>query len=403
MTVLFGHPTGNPNSHHAALAYFEADRLEAFCTAWMPSETVLGLLARLPPLRAPAQRLGRRRFAPLDAAPKIEGAARELRRLAIRALGLGHEGLAYDANDWLMRTMARECSRDAVRAVHAYEDCSILQFEQAKRLDKACIYELPIGYYSAWQAIEPELLQRYAEWVPPGGLPSSHHVRPWQKRSEMALADLVLVPGPFVERTVRDALPYKRTARVPYGVDSDFWRPAPVLRDPAPLRFIHAGHVSLRKGMPVLLEAWRKAALADAALELVGAWQLADAKRALPPGASWRPAQSPAALRERFHAADVFVFPSFFEGFGLALFEALACGLPAIASEAITGPDALPDACGYRVPAGDVDALVDALRWFDRHRDALPAMRSAARAHASAWTWERYRRVLLEATAAFDD
>ena len=32
-----------------------------------------------------------------------------------------------------MRTMARECNRPSVTAVHAYEDCSLLQFEEAKR------------------------------------------------------------------------------------------------------------------------------------------------------------------------------------------------------------------------------------------------------------------------------
>src|SRR5437870_5753527 len=37
MTILFGHPTGNPNSHHAALAHLEAGRLEAFCVPWMPT------------------------------------------------------------------------------------------------------------------------------------------------------------------------------------------------------------------------------------------------------------------------------------------------------------------------------------------------------------------------------
>ena len=47
MSILFGHPTGNPNSHHAALAHFEAGRLEALCVPWMPSELALGVLVIL--------------------------------------------------------------------------------------------------------------------------------------------------------------------------------------------------------------------------------------------------------------------------------------------------------------------------------------------------------------------
>ena len=46
-----------------------------------------------------------------------------------------------------MRTMARECHRSTVKAVHAYEDCSLWQFLEAKRLGKACIYDMPICYY----------------------------------------------------------------------------------------------------------------------------------------------------------------------------------------------------------------------------------------------------------------
>ena len=128
--------------------------------------------------------------------------------------------------------------------------------------------------------------------------------------------------------------------RCPYGVDLEFWKAGLDCRGRGPLRFIYAGQMSLRKGIPLLLEAWEKADMRDAELELVGLWQLAETRlKSLPRGVThWGPC-SPEALRARFCAADVFVFPSFFEGFGLVLLEAMACGLPAIASEATAGPD----------------------------------------------------------------
>ena len=149
MSILFGHPTGNPNSHQAAVAHFTADRLAAFCVPWMPSALTLKILSRVPLLRVHAGRLARRNFRALDEAPKIQGRLGEVRRLLIRARGLGDESLSYEANDWLMRTMARECRRDSVTAVHSYEDCSLTQFERAKQLGKACIYDMPIGYFPA--------------------------------------------------------------------------------------------------------------------------------------------------------------------------------------------------------------------------------------------------------------
>jgi hypothetical protein len=117
----------------------------------MPSAMTLRLLDRIKPMRAMTQRLSRRHFPPLAKAPKIQGRARELRRLLIRASGWGDDRLSNEANDWLMRTMTRECRRPGVTAVHAYEDCSLWQFAEAKHLGKACIYDMPIGYYPAWE------------------------------------------------------------------------------------------------------------------------------------------------------------------------------------------------------------------------------------------------------------
>lgn len=402
MSVLFGHPTGNPNSHHAALAHFESGRLEAFCVPWMPTAGVLGALGLLAPLRPMAQRLSRRRFAPLEAAPKVQGRTREIGRLLLRAAGLGDERLSYAANDWLMATMRRECSRARVSMVHSYEDCSLWQFEQARKLGKACIYDMPIGYYPAWERTQAELARKYYDWLPAGGLASGRYVRPDQKSREMELADLVMVPSRFVEKTILAYHPRKKVARAAYGVDLDFWRPGAGVKAQGPLRFVFAGQVSLRKGIPVLLAAWKAAALADAELELVGAWQLADARRAcLPRGVSWTPPCSREALREKFQAADVFVFPSFFEGFGLALLEAMSCGLPAIATDATAGPDIFTSSSGRLIATGDLDALVESLRWFAANRAQLPALSLAARKQAETCTWEDYRRRVAQSVASF--
>jgi glycosyltransferase involved in cell wall biosynthesis len=402
MRILFGHPTGSPFSHNAALAHFETGRLERFCVPWMPSERTLHLLDRIEPLRAMTQRLSRRHFPPLAKAPKSQGRTGELRRLLIRAAGWGDDRLANEANDWLMRTMTRECRRPGVTAVHAYEDCSLWQFAEAKHLGKACIYDMPIGYYPAWETIEAELARGYVDWLPIGGLPSSRYVRPEQKREEMNLANLVLVPSSFAEVTIRTFHPYKVLARAPYGVDLDFWKPAQKEERAGPLRFIYAGQLSLRKGIPILLEAWNKAALRDAELELVGSWQLADSKRSrLPCGVTLRPPCSAQALRDRYHAADIFVFPSYFEGFGLVLLEAMACGLPAITSGATAGPDVMTEACGRLLPTGNLDALVESMRWFDKNREKLPDMSRASRAQATHYSWENYRRCVAEAVAPF--
>ena len=403
MSILFGHPTGNPNSHHAALAHFENDRLAAFCVPWMPTPQQLHCLQAVPHLNGLIARLERRCFEPLLSAPRIEGRPGEWWRMIRRAVTpkRADERLSYQANDWLMRTMAHECRRANVTAVHSYEDCSLWQFEEAKRLGKACIYDMPIGYYPAWQDKQATLARQYSDWLPPEGLPSSHWVRPVQKRKEMDLADLVLAPSSFVRKTLMQFVE-KKVALAPYGVDLDFWRTNSVIEQSGSLRFIYAGQCSLRKGIQVLLDAWKAAAIKDATLELVGSWQFSDAKRSeLPKNVTYTGPVSAEKLRQRYQTADVFVFPSFFEGFGLVVLEAMACGLPVIASDATAGVDVLDVDTGRLFAAGDLDGLVECLRWFGDHRERLPVMSNAARAKAATYTWENYRRCVSKAVARF--
>ena len=400
--ILFGHPAGNPNSHQAALSHFENGRLEAFCVSWMPTQSEIEWLKRVPGLRELSGRLERRAFFPLSRANVIQGRLCEWGRMAKRILIGGpivDEAMAYRANDWLMRTMARECRRIAVTAVHSYEDCSLLQFQEAKRRGKACIYDMPIGYFPAWEEAQRNLAKKFLEWLPEGGLHSDRFVRPAQKQQEMELADLVIGPSTFVARTIQPFYD-KPFALAPYGVDSEFWHPAVNTSADRPLRFIYAGQASIRKGTPLLLEAWQAADLRDAELVLIGNWQLKDSKRnQLPSTVKYFPPCSALELRTQYQSADVFVFPTYFEGFGLVLLEAMACGLPAISSECSAAPDILIPESGLLAPAGDLDAWVDTLRSMNENRDRLPLMSNAARQVGVENTWKRYRHAVSSAVA----
>ncbi|MBF0177099.1 MAG: glycosyltransferase family 4 protein [Magnetococcales bacterium] len=402
MRILFGHPSGNPNAHHAALAHYERNRLLAFCIAWLPTSREIDFLTRLPGLQELARRVRRRRFPPLDHARIIQDRWGEWQRMGRRLLadrlGLSHvdETLAYQANDWLMSTLARHCSQ--ADAVHSFEDCALGGFLAARAQGKPCLYEMPIGYYPAWEEIFKKIVAKYADSVPMGGVVQNRFVRPEQKREEMALADVVFTATSFAKQTIlRHA--DKKVFVVPYGVDTLQWHPKETGRDsPRSLRFIYAGHLSLRKGTPLLLQAWEKASLPDAELVLVGSWALADAwKKKLPKGVVYFGHLASDGLRSAFQDADVFVFPSFFEGFGLVVTEAMACGLPALCSDATCGPDILDEDCGRVFQSGNLDELVGHLAWFARNREKIPHMGRMARRRAESLSWERYRRTLQSA------
>jgi alpha-maltose-1-phosphate synthase len=325
-----------------------------------------------------------------------------MRRLFLRSLGFNSDHLAIQANEWLMRTMARHCDNSRVTAVHAYEDCSLWQFRKAKRLGKACIYNMPIGYYAAWRSRETILRKKYADWLPDSRTTTTVEVGATHKSEEMKLADLVLAPSSFAESTIRTYFPEKTIIKATYGIDSGFWIPSSDKNPQDTLSFMYAGQLTILKGIPLLIEAWKRAGLRNAKLELVGSWRLAEQKRSsLPSNVIWRSACSSHELRDRYQRADVFVFPSNFEGFGLVLLEALACGLPAISSDATAGPEFIDERSGRIVPADNVDALVESLRWFDQNRSKITMMSKAARRRAEMCTWDKYRQAVTAAVRPY--
>jgi glycosyltransferase involved in cell wall biosynthesis len=96
----------------------------------------------------------------------------------------------------------------------------------------------------------------------------------------------------------------------------------------------------------------------------------------------------PERITELFLASDMFVLASRFEGYGMALAEAIAHGLPVVSTRAGAIPDTIPADTGLLVPPNDVAALAQALRRLicdraERRRLAMNAR--AAAAHLPTW------------------
>ena len=95
-----------------------------------------------------------------------------------------------------------------------------------------------------------------------------------------------------------------------------------------------------------------------------------------------------AALERLYAQADAFVLPSYFEGYGMALAEALAHGLPVVSTTAGAIPDTVPAGAGVLLPPGDAAALRQALaRLMDdaAWRATLAAGARAARTQLPTW------------------
>ncbi len=102
-----------------------------------------------------------------------------------------------------------------------------------------------------------------------------------------------------------------------------------------------------------------------------------------------------AELPALYSGADFFAYPSLYEGFGLPVVEALACGLPVLAGNNSCLAEAGGAGALY-VDALDVDAIAAGLLRLAASPPLRAALRNAGLAHAAHFTWERSARALLD-------
>ncbi len=205
---------------------------------------------------------------------------------------------------------------------------------------------------------------------------------------------------------------------VPHGVQREHFRPIAADRVAAFRRekglperfFLFLGTLEPRKNLVTLVEAFARTEAMRQGIRLVIAggkgWyyqeifsrveelDLVDAVR-------FTGFVPDAELPLWYNAATVFVYPSLYEGFGMPLLEAMACGTPVIASDASCLPEVVGDA-GLLVPPQDVEGLARDLDHLLANADLQADLSQRGSARAASYTWEAaaiatvasYRRAL---------
>jgi len=207
-----------------------------------------------------------------------------------------------------------------------------------------------------------------------------------QTYPRLAVETVVIGNGVDVDRFEVPSEERRSTARRRLGLQPDDYA------------LLFVGHEFDRKGLPVILKALED--LPDSThLVVVGGGpdQIDPASRSI----------ASVAIRDRvhfvgvqrdprdyFHAADAFVLPSAYESHALVILEALASGLPVIATRTGSAPDVIRQGKNgsiIRAEARDVSEAVKALR-------AVPSedLRTAARATAEAHSWEQVAQTYLD-------
>lgn len=218
---------------------------------------------------------------------------------------------------------------------------------------------------------------------------------PWKRNVETArrVDALMAVSSLLLSRVA----PYRGEGRisrvVQNGVDLSL---VPENEAPRPRAVISVGTLKARKCMDKTLEAFARLAdeYGDATLTIVGIGEMEQALRAriaelhLEGRVTLTGGLPHEEVLRRMAQSDLFVLPSWGEGYGIVYIEAMAAGCIAVGAENEGIADTITDGeNGFLVPAGDTDAVERVMRAVFAHPEAYEALRARGMRDARELTW----------------
>jgi glycosyltransferase involved in cell wall biosynthesis len=232
------------------------------------------------------------------------------------------------------------------------------------------------------------------EWVPNSRRVIEKGLREYEE------ADFIFVLSSYVEKTFLDrGVPAEKLVKVPSGIDLAPFRPLP--KEDKIFRVIFCGAIQNKKGVHYLLEAFHGLNLPNAEIWLIGT-VFDDLRPVLEKYAGkyrllgYLPS---AELAHYYSQGSIFVLPSLEEGLAKVMLEAMACGLPVVATTNTGGADVIRHGTdGFIVPIRDVAALQKTIAYFYENPEQCQAMgqNALARVHAE-FTIEKYFQRLTAA------
>jgi glycosyltransferase involved in cell wall biosynthesis len=296
---------------------------------------------------------------------------------------------------WVARRFVRDCDM-----YWGFQGSCLESLQAARERGIRAIAEFATAHVTKAREVLSREAERHPEW---SATISNFHFPDWYRQrleAEPHAAEICIAASQFTVRSLEEAgVAPDRIQLLPLGADLDQFR---CRRRPekGPFRILFVGGVGQRKGVKYLLQAFDR--IRGRGMELTLAGPLPADLRPLTPyreriRLTGRLDQ--AAVVEEMHRAHVLVLPSVFEGFGLVIAEAMATGMPVIASTHSAGPDVIREGIdGFVLEPDDVDGLAERLNRLqsDRRQAVEMGLRAAERAREFSWEAhaERVRAIL---------
>lgn len=296
-------------------------------------------------------------------------------------------------SNWFDHTVARHLARFAEPTVFFSYTGTFL--ETARRVRAAGGLAI-LGQVDPAETEERIVAQERQRW--PGWESPAAAVPPaWseKRRAEWAEADLVLVNSEWCRRALCEQdVPEDKLRVVPLAYEPP--DPSPT-RSPSTgkLRVLWLGQVILRKGIAYLLEAARL--LQDAPVEIRVAGPVSISREAVasaPPNVRFTGHLSRSLVASAYASADLFVLPTLSDGFAITQIEAMAHGLPVIATPCC-GEVVVPGRNGVLIPPADANALAQAIASLAQDRSTLASLSEGALQTSREFGLDRLTRTLV--------
>lgn len=239
-----------------------------------------------------------------------------------------------------------------------------------------------------WDLVREESLRWPDYSEPMAEAPSGYYER---ARLEWSLADVTLVNSEWSRAAlIQQGAPRERIEIIPLAFESETSEPEPEQRPTGGVTVLWLGSVILRKGIAYLVEAARELVGEPVKFLVAGPMGIREtARRQAPSNIEWLGAVPRSEAHRLYRSADVFVLPTLSDGFAITQVEALAHGLPVVATPNC-GAVVEDGRTGFLVPARDARALAAALRRFIHEPGLANRMRPACRAEAARYSVSAY-------------
>jgi len=216
---------------------------------------------------------------------------------------------------------------------------------------------------------------------------------------EFEESDYICIPSSFVKKTfLENGVSENKLIQIPYGVDLSNFKQIP--KNDNIFRIVFAGTVCIRKGVQYLLQAFKELNLKNSELVLIGNVS-DDIKNVLSKynDLNVKIKYIPHfELYKEYSQGSVFVLPSIEEGLARVIPEAMACGLPVIATTNTGGEDVVRDGIdGFIIPIRDVEKLKEKISYLYENPEICKQMGQNAKQRVkSGFSWEDYGKKIYE-------